>query len=583
MNKSLSYYTLLAIILAVSLSLSGCWEGFGGVMAPDDSARGISAGADTDPGTNEVSLPVSISHADDESDIDEYRLYWGSSPSTRLSGVIASFPAKGTDISYTIPENTVFPAGASLLLVVTANKYGEISSGTSCPVTDRTVPLTNAAGISFPVDSDGTEDELTGTVTVTPAADESNITEYRLYWGENAVTKSAVLSTAIETLAASGSNLNFTLAADSAVPAGATHLLVYTANDMGESASGIGLDFEDAVVQMVANIDGDSDGSNPEHMAVFNGELYFAADGGSNGTELWRYNGISAPEEAADIYTGDQYNGSNPCYLTVFQGELYFQADNGSGNGEELWKYNGTSASEIADIIPGIMGSEPSYMTIFNNKLYFQAGQWSSLGAELWSYDGTNAPSLVVDIYDGSGSADVSHLAVFNNALYFQARDEQGHSGELWKYDGTNEPSEIADMYDSIMGSFNPVDLVVFNDTLFFSAEGPDNGMELWSYNANPVAAEAFTEFDLYPGFVGSQPEHLAVYRNKLYFQALASGRGYELWCYDGTNAPSVAMNIDGDNGHSEPKHLTVFNDKLYFSANADNGAGRELWVYYTK
>ena len=45
--------------------------------------------------------------------------------------------------------------------------------------------------------------------------------------------------------------------------------------------------------------------------------------------------------------------------LTVFNGKLYFQA-NGGTNGLELWAYDGTSASEVQDINPGAgAGSNP--------------------------------------------------------------------------------------------------------------------------------------------------------------------------------------------------------------------------------
>ncbi|MCP4130239.1 MAG: hypothetical protein GY754_04590, partial [bacterium] len=128
------FILLILLILLLTLTISGCWQGFGGVMAPNDTARAITAGADTDPDANEVSLLVSISHAADESSIDQYILYWGSSPSAKISSAIISFPAQGADICYTIPENTVLPTGASFLLVITANKYGEKTSGAYCSI-----------------------------------------------------------------------------------------------------------------------------------------------------------------------------------------------------------------------------------------------------------------------------------------------------------------------------------------------------------------------------------------------------------------------------------------------------------------
>ena len=44
-----------------------------------------------------------------------------------------------------------------------------------------------------------------------------------------------------------------------------------------------------------------------------------------------------------DIRTGGD---SNPMYLTVFNGTLYFQADDGS-NGTEVWKSDGSEAGTV--------------------------------------------------------------------------------------------------------------------------------------------------------------------------------------------------------------------------------------------
>ena len=134
--------------------------------------------------------------------------------------------------------------------------------------------------------------------------------------------------------------------------------------------------------------------SDPAYLTVFNNELYFSAYEGTNGRELWKYDGANAPSMVADINpSGDSY----PTYLTVFNNELYFRAYDGT-NGYELWKYDGTNApSMVADMIHGTDGSEPSHLTVFNNELYFRAYDVTN-GYELWRYDGTNIPSMFADI-----------------------------------------------------------------------------------------------------------------------------------------------------------------------------------------
>ncbi len=84
-----------------------------------------------------------------------------------------------------------------------------------------------------------------------------------------------------------------------------------------------------------------------------------------------------------DIYSGS--GSSSPSYLTVFNNELYFNAYDGT-NGYELWKYDGTNApSMVADINSGSGSSSPSRLTVLNNELYFRASD-GTYGYELWKY-----------------------------------------------------------------------------------------------------------------------------------------------------------------------------------------------------
>jgi ELWxxDGT repeat protein len=67
---------------------------------------------------------------------------------------------------------------------------------------------------------------------------------------------------------------------------------------------------------MLADIYTGSDGSKPECLTMFNGRLYFSAEDGTYGKELWVYEHYYAPNIVADIRNG--ISGSNPGDLTVF-------------------------------------------------------------------------------------------------------------------------------------------------------------------------------------------------------------------------------------------------------------------------
>ncbi len=327
-------------------------------------------------------------------------------------------------------------------------------------------------------------------------------------------------------------------------------------------------------VVLVADINSGAGDSAPSFLSVFNGALYFSANGNDGaGTELWKYD--SAAKKASRVSDVNQGTGSSdPVFLREYNSALYFRANGNDGAGTELWRFNGSATGRLTDIYSGIGDSNPSFMTVFNNNLYFSANGNDGTGVELWKTDGI-AATRVADIYSGAGDSNPSHLVVFNNALYFSAISNDGAGVELWKYDGTNAPVRVSDI-NSGVGNSNPAYMTVFNNILYFSANGNDGaGTELWKYDGTNFSLAA----DINAGAGDSIPAYLTVFNNNLYFSANGNdGTGFELWRFNGTNAGRVAdINKSGD---SNPSFLAVFNNELYFQANGGDGAGRELWKF---
>ena len=89
-----------------------------------------------------------------------------------------------------------------------------------------------------------------------------------------------------------------------------------------------------------------SAGSNPDNLTAVGDRVYFSANDGVNGTELWRSNGNAANTQLVkDIRPGNSPygtpNSSNPDDLTAVDGTLFFSANDGV-TGVELWKSDGT-------------------------------------------------------------------------------------------------------------------------------------------------------------------------------------------------------------------------------------------------
>ena len=136
-----------------------------------------------------------------------------------------------------------------------------------------------------------------------------------------------------------------------------------------------------------------------------------------------------------DIHTGSSHLSSQE-WLTNVNGTLFFTADDGT-TGQELWKSNGTTAGTVLvkDIHPGGQDSFAANLTDVNGTLFFSADDGST-GQELWKSDGTSAGTVLVKDITQRSAATPASLTNVNGTLFFAAND--GTVGqELWKSDGT--------------------------------------------------------------------------------------------------------------------------------------------------
>lgn len=169
--------------------------------------------------------------------------------------------------------------------------------------------------------------------------------------------------------------------------------------------------------------------------------LYFAADDGSSGRELWKSDGTEAGTQIVIDLNGNddglEYD-NNQGPITI-DGSVYFMAYNENSD-YEIWKSDGTAEGTVQLSSLNEIGGEVDFnngVAIYNGEAYFSAYN-NTDGSELWKTDGTIEGTTMVKNIHPSGSSNPNGFGIHNNILFFIANDGT-HGQELWKTDGTEE------------------------------------------------------------------------------------------------------------------------------------------------
>src|SRR5262245_49431891 len=164
---------------------------------------------------------------------------------------------------------------------------------------------------------------------------------------------------------------------------------------------------------LVADIVPGGGSSNPVALVPGNGTLFFIADDGAHGPEVWKCDGAADGTVLVKDINPGSAGSLNPVNSRLFNlgGTLYFSADDGV-HGEELWTSDGTADGTVLvkDINPGSAGSYPNRLTMVNGVVYFSCNDGVH-DFELWRSDGTETGTfLVKDINPGSGRPRLDFL-----------------------------------------------------------------------------------------------------------------------------------------------------------------------------
>ena len=391
---------------------------------------------------------------------------------------------------------------------------------------------------------------------------------------------------------------------------------------------------ETAVLSLEADINPFGD-ANPRWLTVIGSALYFIADDGVGGPELWRY--INA-----DNIVQVRVFGNSPddelFGIKAVDGAAYFFFYNSADATVELWTSRGSGSDTVqianlgplADLaldievspdtpldaifraiarryspvfipnwvyLPGLdedgdfeilrtKGTAQSTEQTFNvnsNGSAFPAlfnvistdvvmsATTFGQGEELMLFNPGGDSARRLSDVRRPGDASPSLLMDVDGVLHFAAKD--GIRGiELWRVDEeAGTVSAVADLSPNDLDDGKPVALAELDGVFVFVTQDGDYHYELWAAGPDLIKLADVSQLGV-PITV-----QFAKVENQIFFTAEDGENGFELWRTNGTLSGTRLVKDIHLSGDANPQHFANLDGMLFFSAD-DGEHGIELW-----
>ncbi|WP_341224376.1 3-coathanger stack domain-containing protein [uncultured Arcticibacterium sp.] len=321
--------------------------------------------------------------------------------------------------------------------------------------------------------------------------------------------------------------------------------------------------------------------ASPSNFIKTNNQLFFTANDGVHGQELWKTDGTKIGTNlVVDLNkTGSAFvNQLNEISIYASQDTILFIADDGI-HGNELWKSDGTTLGTeiVKDFGEGSKDGIYRYITDSGLGPYFVAGDTLD-NCKLYYYN-SNIGKLT-SINDLPSNAPFSNAYPFygtSNKMFFVAyHDEFGY--ELFVSDGT-QVSFLGDLVKEEFGSpsiFFPILSTGNSEGFFFTFPDNEHGNALWKTNGNEESTNLFFDTNSYPAekindvfsfhSANSEISDLITYKDQIFLL-----NRYGTWK---SNGIVPFKNISPSKTFTDIRKFCISNETLFWND------GATLWSY---
>lgn len=336
------------------------------------------------------------------------------------------------------------------------------------------------------------------------------------------------------------------------------------------------------------------------HVAVGD-VLYYDADDGSHGKELWRSDGTATGTYMVkDINPAGDSNPGLWSGFAVLNNKIYFSADDGT-NGYELWVSDGTSEGTrmVKDIWPGSNESSgPSSIVQLGDSVYFSAedgttSEYLNSYSEAWvsgnvgllyKSDGTEAGTSAVK------TVDTGTIKKMGNKIYFGGSLPNSNNSELWESDGTTGGTQIVKDFTDEDTEYVMVDIrSAINSRLYFNVSSYSDTAYITGWSSDGSGAGTVATSETVSDSLDSQTceEGSPFLNGSCFFSNVAHYLpdykvDIEPWISNGTISGTkmlkqIRSDYEGTSWGSGAGGYTELDGKVYFGAD-DGVSGIELW-----